>query len=165
MQVRKEAPTFSHCEATKPMQEDSYQVKQSQQIYQYEFFSEGPKGRIRKVIQFQSTGGYSNLFNLAFGDWDEKRRTINDTVKSNNGDRQKILITIAQTVFTFMKIHPDAMVIAQGSTPSRTRLYQMGIAAFWNEIETNFDVHGLIGSQWEPFTEKRNYQAFLLENK
>ena len=44
------------------MKEDGYPVNQSQQIYEYEFFSEGPKGRIRKVIQFQSISDYSNLF-------------------------------------------------------------------------------------------------------
>ena len=147
------------------MQEDSYRVKQSQQIYQYEFFSEGPKGRIRKVIQFQSIADYRNLFNLAFGDWDEERKTINDTVKSNNGDRQKILVTVAQTVFRFMKDYPDAVVFAQGSTPSRTRLYQMGIAAFLDELEEDFTVVGYIDRQWENFEKKRNYEAFLLENK
>jgi len=147
------------------MQEGSYQVKQSQRIYQYEFFSEGPKGRIRKVIQFQTITDYNNLFNLAFGDWDEKLRTINDMVKSNNDDRQKILVTVAQTVFRFMKDHPDAAVIAQGSTPARTRLYQMGIASFWDDINMYFNVYALIEQQWEPFVGKRNYQALLLENK
>src|SRR5690606_15615411 len=116
------------------MQEDSYPVKQSQQIYQYEFFSEGPKGRIRKVIQFQSIENTGLFYNLAFGDWDEQRGMINDSVKSNNGDRQKILITVAQTVFKFMEHNPNITIVAQGSTPARTRLYQMGIASFWDEI-------------------------------
>lgn len=147
------------------MQEDSYQVKQSQQIYQYEFFSEGPKGRILKVIQFQSIGGLGNFYNLAFGDWDEERGAINDMIKSNNGDRHKILVTVAQTVFNFMKSHPNAIIVTQGSTASRTRLYQMGIATFWDEIREHFTIDGLIGNQWEGFRENRNYQAFLLENK
>jgi len=86
-------------------------------------------------------------------------------VKSNNSDKQKVLVTVARTVFRFMKDHFDAVVIAQGSTSSRTRLYQMGIASFWDEINMHFNVYGLIERQWEPFQRKRNYQAFLLENK
>lgn len=147
------------------MQEDSYYVKQSQQIYQYEFFSEGPKGHIRKMIQFQPLDDTISIYNLAFGDWDEEKGRINDLIKSNNGDRHKILVTVAQTVFNFMKSNPNAIVFARGSTSSRTRLYQMGIAAFRNQIEEHFTVDGSIDRQWESFKDKRNYEAFLLESK
>lgn len=147
------------------MQEDSYQVKQSQQIYQYEFFSEGPKGRIRKVIQFQPLDNAIPIYNLAFGDWDEKKVAINDTIKSNNGDRYKILVTVAQTVFNFMRSHPEATIIAQGSTASRTRLYQMGIATFLDEIKQHFRVAGYVNNQWESFRTNCNYEGFLLANK
>ena len=134
-------------------------------MYQYEFFSEGPKGRIRKMIQFQLIVGINGLYNLAFGDWDEEEGIINDSAKSNNGDKQKILITIAQTVFNFMKTNPKATILAQGSTASRTRMYQMGVAAFWIEISEYYFVAGYINDQWENFTERRNYEAFLLMNK
>src|SRR5690606_18525653 len=142
------------------MQEDSYHVRQSQQIYQYEFFSDGPKGRIRKVIQFQSIGNIGLFYNLAFGDWDEKGGMIHDSVKSNNGDRQKLLTTVAQTVFKFVENNPNVTIVAQGSTPARTRLYQMGIASFWDEIKEHFEIDGLIGDRWEHFATKRNYTAF-----
>lgn len=90
---------------------------------------------------------------------------INDSVKSNNGDRQKILTTVAQTVFKFMEDKPNVTIIAQGSTPARTRLYQMGIASFWDEINEHFEIDGLVDDRWEYFEKKRNYTAFLLRRK
>lgn len=39
---------------------------------------------------------------------------------------------------------PDVMVYATGSTPSRTRLYQMGIIANWADIEQILDVYGFV---------------------
>jgi len=59
----------------------------------------------------------------------------------------------------------DVISIAQGSTSARTRLYQIGIAAFQNEVEEHFKVMGYFDRQWESFRKKRNYEAFLLESK
>jgi hypothetical protein len=147
------------------MQEESYSFKRSLDVYQYEFFSEGPKGRIRKMIHFQCIDDIGEVYNLAFGDWSEENANINDYVKSNNGDRQKVLVTVSLAVLDFMESYPTAMVVAQGSTTSRTRLYQMAIRAFWNEISERFHVRGYINNQWESFKPKCNYEAFLLEHK
>jgi hypothetical protein len=48
----------------------------------------------------------NGLFNLAFGDWDDEGMKINDRTRSNNGDRQKILATVATTVLDFLHYHP-----------------------------------------------------------
>ena len=66
----------------------------------YEFLSEGSQGTIRKVVYFQSID--KTTFNLAFGDWDEKTEKINDKIRSNNRDKDKILATVAQAVIDFM---------------------------------------------------------------
>ena len=121
------------------MNEDSYQVKQSQQIYQYEFFSEGPKGRIRKVIQLQTIADYNKLFNLAFGDWDEERKTINDMVKSNNSDKQKILVTVAQTVFQFMKEHLEFFQYLNKYRYICDIAYNHGLARLYRFGQKHFD--------------------------
>ncbi|TKC59104.1 hypothetical protein FBD94_16335 [Pedobacter hiemivivus] len=147
------------------MQEDSYTFKRHSKAHEYEFFSEGAKGTIRKMIQFQSLPDHNNMYNLAFGDWDEENGTINDHVKTNDGDRQKILKTVAKTVYDFMQGNGNIKIIARGSTPSRTRLYQMGIAAFWLDIREHFNVDGYISNEWESFRPNRNYEAFLLMHK
>ena len=55
----------------------------------YEFYSEGPRGRIKKVVVYIQIG--PGLFNLGFGDWNEESRTPDDANRSNNGDRDQVL--------------------------------------------------------------------------
>ena len=90
---------------------------------------------------------------------------MNDKVRSNNGDRDKILATVAATVIEFLKHYPSATDFEKGSTPSRTRLYQMGILANWHEINKLFVIEGLIKSEWQPFEKNKNYQAFMARVK
>lgn len=52
---------------------------------------------------------------------------------SNNHDTKKVLSTVARAVLDFLEQNPQAIVMARGSTPSRTRLYQMGTAEFWRD--------------------------------
>jgi hypothetical protein len=44
----------------------------------------------------------------------------------------------------------------------RTRLYQMGIVANWNEIEPLLHVYGFAEDGWQPFKKNINYEAFLV---
>jgi len=147
------------------MQEDSYPVKRTSEVHHYEFYSEGPKGSIRKVVQFQLIDETNYVFNLAFGDWEEEKGVLDDKISTNNHDRQKVLATVAKTVVDFMEEHPTATVVAKGSSASRTRLYQMGLASFWDEISRHFHIDGYIDGRWEGFRPRRNYEAFLLERK
>ena len=82
-----------------------------------------------------------------------------------NNDRQKILATVASTVIAFIKYHPGAIIYAEGSIPSRTRLYQMGITAYWHEITKQFDILGFRLENWEPFQPGRSYEAFAVKIK
>jgi len=127
----------------------------------YEFLSEGPNGTIKKVVIYQRIG--DGIYNLAFGDWNEITQTIDDHVRTNNDDRDKVLGTVALTVSDFIKYHPESIIVAKGSTLARTRLYQMGISAHWPVINKQFHVEGLYNGDWEPFRGGRNYQAFSLE--
>lgn len=106
-----------------------------------------------------------DVYNLGFGDWDEESQTIKDDVRTNNDDRDKVLATVAFTVFEFMANHPDAILFAEGNTAARTRLYQMGISNNWAEINARFEVQGYYNGDWEPFRKSRNYQAFSLRSK
>ena len=53
---------------------ETYPVKAGKDYKRYEFFSEGPKGTIRKVVFYQYMG--ENIYNLSFGDWDEVREKL-----------------------------------------------------------------------------------------
>lgn len=144
---------------------DRYTFRSNVSHLDFEFESLGPNGIITKVVRFspQNANGIT-YFNLGFGDIDENGN-VNDLSKSNNNDRDKILATIASIVLEFTAHFPDVMVYAQGSTASRTRLYQMGIAANWDEIRTVMDVYGNIDGRWQRFEKQVNYQAFLVIRK
>jgi hypothetical protein len=129
----------------------------------YEFLSEGPNGTIKKVVYYEEIG--DNLYNLAFGDWSDFEQGINDKVRSNNHDRDKVMATVAATVIEFIKHYPKAIIFAKGSTPSRTRLYQIGIFANWHEISQLFVIEGFINGEWRPFEKHINYHAFMARVK
>ncbi len=78
------------------------------------------------MVQYTETGT-ENIYNLAFGDFDEETNSINDISITNNGDSTKVLATVASTVYAFIEKHPNAWIFATGSTIVRTRLYRMGI--------------------------------------
>ncbi len=142
-----------------PMQLETYPFIKSPENRNYEFYSEGPNGKIKKVVEyFRLPELDAEVFNLAFGDWDENNNCINDLSTSNNADRDKVLATVVE----FMEKHPNAIIIATGSTMSRTRLYQMGISKLWNEINELFEVQGYIDEVWQPFKQGVNYKSFLL---
>lgn len=75
----------------------------------YEFTSEGPKGQIKKIVESTPTT-LPNVYNLAFGDYDETTGSINDKTITNNGDSQKVLATVASTVYAFTGKYPDAWI-------------------------------------------------------
>ena len=148
------------------MNEDKYSFKKLPDTSYYEFLSNGPKGEIKKVVRYRLVEEFPNtIYNLGFGDWDSLTGDVNDKIKTNNNDRQKVLSTVAGTILDFTKSHPNALVFTQGSTPTRTRLYQMGIAAFWDEVNLLFVVLGYSNNGWELFETGKNYEAFLIKRK
>jgi hypothetical protein len=85
--------------------------------------------------------------------------------EGNNDDLDKVLATVASTVIDFIKYHPHAIIFAEGVTPAKTRLYQMGINSNWQEISQSFDILGNFKGSWELFEQSKNYQAFALKAK
>jgi hypothetical protein len=138
----------------------------SNDFQQYEFESIGPKGIIKKIIRFNLRNIEGTTYiNIGFGDEDVIRGGIDDLSISNNKDRDKILATIASAVLDFTVIFPDMMVYAKGSTPARTRLYQMGIAANYNEVSSLLYVYGFLNGRWHKFERNVNYEAFFVLRK
>lgn len=117
-------------------------------------------------MQYTDTGT-RNVYNLAFGDFNEERKEINDFSVTNNGDSLKVLATIASTVYAFTEKYPKAMIFATGSTAVRTRLYRMGITINLAEIKEDFVVFGLTIAEnnWEEFVIGEDYEAFLITKK
>ena len=145
---------------------DHYPLNATENYLEYSFKSIGPNGTITKIVRFspENSNGIT-YFNLGFGDLNEETGQVDDLSTSNNKDRNKILSTIAAIVVHFTSHFPDVMVYAQGSTPARTRLYQIGITAHWDEISILMNVYGFRTGQWERFEKNVNYEAFFVMRK
>ena len=77
----------------------------------------------------------------------------------------RVRLTVAKTLLEFTAHFPDALVYARGSSPARTRLYQMEVLANLNEIGKILEVFGFINGHWLPFERNVNYEAFLVWRK
>jgi len=147
------------------MNRPKYLYRSEGEFLYYEFISEGPKGSVRKIVEYTETGT-KDVYNLGFGDHDEETGNINDLSVTNNGDSLKVLATVASTVYAFTEKHPGAWILATGSTAVRTRLYRMGITNNLAEITVDFKVYGYTTKgTWEEFVVGEDYEAFLLTKK
>jgi len=145
------------------MKQTKYLYKSEDKFRIFEFISEGPKGRIKKIVEYSETGT-EGIYNLAFGDYNDTDNTISDMTITNNGDSLKVLATVASTVYAFFEKNPEALIFATGSTAVRTRLYRMGITNNIAEIKEDFNVYGLTTdtNEWEGFVVGEDYEAFLI---
>ncbi len=146
------------------MRLDRYELKAGQNFTTFEFLSEGTRGEIYKIIQFQKMN-LPNLYNLAFGDRNKDTGQFDDKVVTDNGDSEKVLATVVSAIYAFVDIYPEAWVYATGSSSSRTRLYRMGINKYFNVVKTDFVTMGEIRNEWEEYVVGREYQAFAVKRK
>jgi hypothetical protein len=141
-----------------------YQLRSGQELTSFEFISEGKNGLIVKQIQFTLINK-NDIYNLAFGDKNIDTGEVDDVAISNNGDSEKVLATVISAVYAFCENHPNAWIFATGSTKPRTRLYQIGISRFLEEIEEDFELYGRIEENWEEFERGRSYTGFIAKKK
>jgi hypothetical protein len=153
---------YQQCAAGNMMY-DKYELTAEPTLMNYSFLSEGPKGKIIKLISYTETG-VKDVYNLGFGDRNIYGQ-IDDEVITNNGDSRIVLATVASTVYAFTDKYPNAAIYAKGSCKIRTRLYRIGIANNLKDIMQSFDVYGLIGDVWFKFEKNVDYEAFLIKRK
>jgi hypothetical protein len=133
----------------------------------FTFVSEGPNGNILKGVEYSKIQllGFKNVYNLAFGDIGFISGEIDDVVVTNNQDREKVLATVANTVIVFTTHHPKVRILMIGSTRPRTRLYQIAINKYFDELSELFEVKGYLNATWLPFEKGINFNAFLINRK
>jgi len=151
------------------MIQDSYDIEVSNEGETYSFKSVSPERVIQKVIQFAPINkpdlvrlNVTAIYNMGFGDWDGDTKQINDLVESRNGDKTKVLATVADAALDFLYRHPTVAIYATGSTPARTRQYQMGLNQFYDELNKDYVLYGLEDGNWKEFERNVNYQAFVM---
>ena len=146
------------------MKLDRYELKADELLTTFEFLSEGPQGKIEKIIQY-SLVNKNNLYNLALGDKNSLTGYIDDQVKTDNGDSEKVLATVVASVYAFCDRFPHSWIYATGSTRARTRLYRMGINKYFEIVEADFEIFGQAFSEWEPYVKGKDYAAFVIKRK
>lgn len=146
------------------MKVPKYELTTEKSLNVYEFLSEGPKGKIPKLIKFSETT-LKGFYNLAFGDKDVETGEIDDKVVSNNGDSEQVLATVVSAIFAFTDLNKEVWVYATGSTKARTRLYRIGVGKYLDEVENDFWIFGLLNGAWEKFEKEIDYTAFMVRRK
>ena len=146
------------------MKLDRYELKSDDPVTSFEFLSEGPKGKIEKLIQFTLVN-QEGLYNLGFGDKDPFTGGLNNEVATDNADTEKVLATVVAALYAFCDTYPEAWVYATGSTKSRTRLYRMGINKYYDMVARDFAIFGQTESEWEQYQKGKDYEAFAVQHK
>lgn len=149
------------------MRLEKYELEADRTLMAFEFTSKGPQGHILKGVEYSKVllKGYKNVYNLGFGDKNIHSDEIDDVVVSNNQDRDKVLATVASTVVVFTKRRPKAKIFISGSNEIRTRLYQMAINKYFEELSKSFNIQGFFNEKWLPFEKNIKYEAFLISRK
>jgi hypothetical protein len=129
----------------------------------FDFVSIGKKGNLLKRVALTKTD-LNEVYNLVFGDVDEDDE-INDFSVSDNGDRDKLLATVAYIVDAYTKRYPDRWILFQGSTPERTRLYRMAVGLHLEELSAKFEIYAYADEQLVPFVKNLKINAFLIKRK
>ena len=148
------------------MKEKGYEFIASDNYLNYEFYSEGPKGRIRKKVSFQIFFQHGMpFFNLTFGNYDENKKQIDDQAVSDNRDTNKIFLTLILIVLEFTEHFPQFPVYAEGNSKARNRLFQMCINSHWIRLKKHLNIYGCDGKTWKTFNNSENFEAFSAKRK
>jgi hypothetical protein len=130
----------------------------------FEFISYGPNGNIIKAVQFILINPIEQTYSLGLGDRDPITNHIDDEVISDNKDTIKVLSTIAEIGRQFLETYPNAIIVFEGNSHSKNRLYRMGINSNLDEIEKKYRIFGLKEQNltWERFSKKTDYIGFTI---
>jgi len=127
----------------------------------YVFVSPGKHGYIKKIVQFKAL--HDEIFNLGFGDLDGNSFDFNDSIVTNNGDMETVLATVVTIIERFFDNRPNAQIFITGSTPARTRLYQIVIGTNYDHLIERYEIFGYGNSVWEVFRKNVSYESFLVQ--
>jgi hypothetical protein len=138
-------------------------IKVTSDFSVFDFTSIGRNGAIAKRIAFTGTE-WDKVYNLAFGDIDVNGEMDFYSI-SDNGDKNKILATIAKVIGDYTKQFPDRLILFTGSTEERTRLYRMAVGMHLEELSNTFEIYAFVDKAIVPFTKNMKINAFLVKRK
>ena len=156
------------------MNYDHYADVRFTQDYQlFLFDSVGPKGKLKKAVIYSELKDFPGIYNIGLGTIkmdDNGKEYIDGSEISDNGDRNKILATVALTALEFINKHPDSKIYLTGIDKARTRLYQMAINHAYEDLCYTFTIQGDLSENegvydLHPFTRNVNYTGFVIAKR
>ncbi len=143
---------------------DRYNIEINKAVTEFTFISEGHLGKIKKAVRYEEM--QEGIYNLGFGDIHLLTGVLDDTIITNNGDMEKVLATVAYSVYIFTKKTPNAWIYVTGSSQSRIRLYRMAINQHFIEISKDFIIYtSQNDKEWDLFEPTTQHQNFLIQRK
>lgn len=112
---------------------------------------------------FQETN-LTDYYNLTLADILDDG-SIDVLSKSNNGNLDKILATVIQTILAFLAFYPTKKVVFTGSTPFLTRLYQIVLSKEFDKVKEILDIMGITDNKLEHFQRNQSYIGFVRSKK
>jgi hypothetical protein len=148
-------------------------VRFTEDYHLFLFESAGPKGNLKKVVAYSELKDFPNIYNLGLGTIkidDNGNEYIDGNEISNNGDRNKLLSTVAITAFTFTDRYPDKKIYFKGADEVRTRLYQMAINYAYEDLSKKFIILGDLSERagifnLQAFERNKNYTGFVFAKR
>ncbi|MCF0050926.1 hypothetical protein LXM25_12710 [Dyadobacter sp. LJ53] len=144
------------------MKHKFYPYRASGDFLRFTFESISEQRIVRKKAEFVPISPV--LYNFAFGDVIDDEE-INDLAVTNNKDTYTVLATVIRIIQDFLSSNEDKLVYFQGSTPSRTRMYQIILTKEMANWEEKFTVYGVIDGEMMPFKIDFRFDAFIIQLK
>ncbi|MCF0051753.1 hypothetical protein LXM25_16930 [Dyadobacter sp. LJ53] len=144
------------------MDKPFYQLTVLNEAFRFDFMSVG-RNQIPKTITFYKTDD-PRLFTLTLATVRPDGSLDTKTV-SNNGDMEKILVTVYKAIDIFLSNRSSVIVGFSGNTDARTRLYQIAIAKHFFYLSEHFNIWGLTNNDIESFCINRKYLGFFISLK
>ncbi|WP_409021359.1 DUF6934 family protein [Dyadobacter sp. CY261] len=141
----------------------AYQTESNEENTRFQFQSIGKRGVFEKVIFF--TPLTIDTYNLSLVDYDKATGSYDDLSVTDNGDMPEVLVTAISAIHQFLGSNPGKKIYFEGSTPARTRLYQIAISKIYYPEQSDLLISGLQDDQWFPFEPNVNFEGFLAEKK
>jgi len=145
------------------MDHEPYELHVNEEGTRFQFQSIGKRGIFEKIISLTPLS--ANIYNLALLDYNLNTQEHSDILITDNGDMPKVLVTVMAVVKNYLNIHADKKIYFEGSTPARTRLYQISIGKVYESLKFDFNIYGLENGSWYNFEPNINFEGFLIEKK
>lgn len=143
------------------MNHKPYELQFNDDCTRFQFQSIGKRGIFEKVVLITQLSGA--VYNLSLLDYDPTNEGYDDSSTTDNGDMQIVLATVISAIKIFTDAYSDRLIYFEGSTPSRTRLYQISIAKFYHSLKNHFNIYGRKNEIWMDFEPNITFDSFLIQ--